>query len=286
MAIMPATQQPSPQRPRSGNRALAVLLLGILALAGLRGLLSLANREFWWAYPIEHAWFLLSLYWSALAAALVAGVAGAVLTIAPSSRWRLAGLVGAVGAGWVLLALMGGDVGLIVDDQAKIAAGGLRPAEVRYDRDARKLHVSGPITRGSAARFKDVLATAPDAQIVDVSGPGGLIFEARHISLQIEQRGLDTLISTQCASACVDIFAAGRHRLMHAKALVGLHSARSVAGDEAGVAEENRAFTERLYKIGVEPRFLMLGTETPADGIWINTARQAYLAGLATQVID
>jgi hypothetical protein len=73
---------------------------------------------------------------------------------------------------------------------------------------------------------------------------------------------------------------------MYPDALLGLHSASSLPSDTAGVEAANREFVERLYKIGVEPRFLMYGTETPAEDIWISTARQAYLAGLATEVVD
>jgi hypothetical protein len=99
----------------------------------------------------------------------------------------------------------------------------------------------------------------------------------------IDERELDTMVSTECHSACVSIFAAGKRRLMYAKAVVGLHSARTFTG---GVAHaENEAFTARLYQAGVEPRFLMVGSDTAPDDIWINTARQAYLAGLATDVI-
>lgn len=245
----------------------------------------LADMDFWWPYPRANAWLLVLLYWGAVAASLAGAGAGLALLISSSNSRRLVGLAGAVGGGWILLSLASDPMRELLDAYWHVAAGNARPATVVYEREARQIRMSGAIESGSAARFREVLESAPDARVVDVSGPGGLIYEARRIAEMIEARGLDTIVNTKCASACVDIFASGRRRLMHTKAVVGLHSARSITGDEAGVAEENRVFTERLYKIGVEPRFLMVGADTPADGIWINTARQAYLAGLATEVV-
>jgi len=269
--------------PFTGGRSLAVLLLSILALAGLRAGAMLADMDFWWTYPRANAWLLVLLYWGALAASLAAAGAGLVLVIRASGCWRVAGLAGAAGGGWVLITLVSAPMPALLDEYWNVAAGNVRPANVVYEREARLIRLSGGLERGSAAQFKEILNAAADVRIVDVSGPGGLIYEARWISRMVEERGLDTMVSTECHSACVDIFASGKRRLMYPKAVVGLHSARTFTG---GVAEDaNSRFTERLYKIGVEPRFLMVGSDTPPDDIWINTARQAYLAGLATEVV-
>jgi hypothetical protein len=38
--------------------------------------------------------------------------------------------------------------------------------------------------------------------------------------------------------------------------------------------------------VGVERRFLEVGMATPGSRMWINTARQAHVAGLATRVVE
>ena len=262
-----------------------IMLAGLLAMFLLRGVVYITDFDFWWPYPRQRAFLLVSSYWAGLAGTAVACVAGLVVLLRSDSRWRIAGFTAVAGCIYVLMNLTMEPVRRFVDVTWAVAMGNAKPAIVMYERDNRQIRISGGLETGSAARFKEVLEEASDARIVDVSGPGGLIYEARWISLLIEQRRLDTIITSECHSACVDIFASGARRLMHAKAIVGLHSARSFSGDATGAARANDAFSERLYKIGVEPRFLMVGNDTPADDIWINTARQAYLAGLATEVV-
>ena len=262
-----------------------IMLAGLLAMFLLRGVVYITDFDFWWPYPRQRAFLLVSSYWAGLAGTAVACLAGLVVLLGSGSRWRIAGFTAVAGCIYVLMNLTMEPVRRFVDVTWAVAMGNAKPAIVMYERDNRQIRISGGLETGSAARFKEVLEEASDARIVDVSGPGGLIYEARWISLLIEQRRLDTIITSECHSACVDIFASGARRLMHVKAIVGLHSARSFSGDAIGAARANDAFSERLYKIGVEPRFLMVGNDTPADDIWINTARQAYLAGLATEVV-
>jgi len=222
-------------------------------------------------------------YFIGLTGAGLAVISGSRLLFRAEGLRRVVGLMAVAAVLWVLYNLTMQTARDYVATRFATVSGNVHPAQVRYEREARLIRLSGALERGSAARFKEILNAAPDARLVDVSGPGGLIYEARWISRMIEERGLDTMVSTACHSACVDIFAAGTRRLMYASATVGLHSARSFTG---GVAEDaNRAFTQRLYKIGVEPRFLMVGSETPPHELWINTARKAYLAGLATVVV-
>lgn len=259
------------------------MLMAIVVVAAARGLIWISDRDFWWEFPRGRSLLFLTAYVLGVAGAAVAAVGGLILLLRTASWRRAVGLATALAMAWVLQSITSQTVVAYVSTQVDTVAGNDAPVAVQYDREARLIRVSGAIETGSAARFKEVLASAPEARIVDVSGPGGLIYEARHIATMIEARGLDTMVSTECHSACVDIFASGKRRVMHAKAIVGLHSASTFAG---GIADdENRAFAERLYKIGVEPRFLMVGGDTPPDDIWINTARQALVAGLATEII-
>lgn len=267
--------------PATG-RALLVLLSAIAALAAARGLIWISDREFWWEFPRWESLLFLVAYFIGLTGAGLAVISASRLLFDAEGLRQGVGLVAVAAVSWILYNLTMQSARDYVAIRFDTVSGNVQPAQVRYEREARLIRLMGALERGSAARFKEVLSAAPDARLVDVSGPGGLIYEARWISRMIEQRGLDTMVSTECHSACVDIFAAGTRRLMYASAIVGLHSARSFTG---GVAEDaNRAFNQRLYKIGVEPRFLMVGSDTPPDDIWINTARKAYLAGLATEV--
>lgn len=276
------SRQP-PREAIPGSRTLWIVLATIAAVAAARGLVWISEREFWWEFPRGRSLVFLIAYGLGVTGAAVAAVSGLVLLFRSERLRRAVGLGAALAMGWVTLALTSAGFLAFVGAHLDTVAGNDKPVAVSYERELQLIRLKGEITSGAATRFKEVLDAAPDARLVDVSGPGGLIYEAGHIARLIQERDLDTMVSSQCHSACVEIFASGKRRLMHAKAIVGLHSASTFTG---GIADsENRAFAERLYKIGVEPRFLMVGTDTPPDGIWINTARQAYLAGLATQVV-
>lgn len=266
-------------------------LLAVTAGVGLLwGLLALAGQDFWWEYTPQRAWLVVGVYWAGVALALYSGIAALHFLIGSTHRTSIAtkgaNLVCLGVTGWMVLLLVGDQVQRLKHYYADIALGIEPPADIRFNPDTGRIEIADELRAGSAARFKEVLQAAPQTRVVEVSGPGGLIEEAYWISYQIEQNSMDTLITGRCVSACVDVFAAGQRRVMLASATVGLHSASSSADDAAGIAAENQVFSERLYRIGVEPRFLMIGIETPADGMWINTARQAYLAGLATAVVE
>ncbi|MDZ7653248.1 MAG: hypothetical protein U5L03_12245 [Burkholderiaceae bacterium] len=153
--------------------------------------------------------------------------------------------------------------------------------------EADRLKADGPIYPGSAARLATLLEQHPNVRVVELASPGGRVRESVRMAKIIEERGLDTLIRSECHSACVTVFAAGARRLMHKNAVVGLHSAWSPHKDTEDLIEKvNREFEDHLYRKGVEPRFPMVGNRTPGDDMWINSARQAYIAGLATAVIE
>lgn len=263
-----------------------VILGSFLSLAALRVLFALSQREFWWEFPRLQAGIVLTLFWLAVASAVLAAVGGAVAAWSRQGGSKIVGFVGLAGGLWVV-AHLGSAVTLAhYDGFSAVAFDSITKPNIRYHAANSTVEIRGLISRGSAAKFKEVLTASPTARVVEITSLGGLVSEAHWISVQIEARGMDTLVSDECASACVDIFASGKRRTMHTDALVGLHSAWSPANDSAVVETANREFFERLHKIGVEPRFLMVGTETPADDIWINTARQAYIAGLATEIVD
>lgn len=264
-------------------RTFPLLVACPAALAPLWGLAAFAGQEFWWQYPLARASLVVAVYWTALALVLVGTGAAALLILLGPGR-RIVGAFALVPFAWLLLVLLADSTRADLEEFSGVASGRLKPADISYSVELQRIRLNGALNFGSAARFKEVLESAPQARVVELNSPGGYVVEARWISRQIEQRGLDTLVAQMCASACVDIFASGRQRVMYPNAVVGLHSASGA--DAPRIAAVNQAFENRLYRLGVEPRFLMYGTDTPASEIWINTARQAYLAGLATHVVD
>ena len=109
--------------------------------------------------------------------------------------------------------------------------------------DGTTIYLIGTILDDSFKRFDAVLATAPKARTLYLSSPGGLTIEARLIAAEVRKRRLNTYVEQYCASACTQIFVAGRERVIGQEASLGFHQAVGV--DRQGRATRVNRATER-----------------------------------------
>ena len=109
--------------------------------------------------------------------------------------------------------------------------------------DGTTIYLIGSILDDSFRRFDAVLATAPNARTLYLSSPGGLTIEARLIAAEVRKRRLNTYVEQYCASACTQIFVAGRERVVGKDASLGFHQAVGV--DRQGRATRVNRATER-----------------------------------------
>ena len=263
-----------------------ILLAVALALA-LYGAFELLLAEFWWRY--DQLQGVLSLLW--LAAVQAASVWWSVSTwrwlksTAYDHHVSIVGVLVLAGIPVVAGVLLEHHFGIQARAISASLSGETPPMAMTVEAD--RLKADGPIYPGSAARLATMLEKNPSVRVIELSSPGGRVREAVRMAKLIEERGLDTMIRRECHSACVTVFAAGTRRVMHRNAVVGLHSAWSpYSDDDAMIEKANREFEEHLHRKGVEPRFPMVGNWRPGDELWINSARQAYIAGLATAVVE
>jgi hypothetical protein len=270
---------------RSPSAALWTAAFALLWWAGN----AFLEADFWWRYFEIQAW--LVVLWPPLMAVVSARWARAFwlwLTATPSSFWPPWWVKGALLLA-PLAVLIAGAIFSI--DRLVVAASVLDGSEpaMKIQRRGDQLLLSGDINLGSAAKLETWLSVTPRPRELVLDSPGGFVLEARRIADLVEANGLDTRIDRECHSACVDIFAAGQIRTMRRGSVVGLHSAWSpVLTPEAGraVAQANREFARRLYGRGIERRFLEVAIATPGSSMWVNSARQAHIAGLATRVVE
>lgn len=110
--------------------------------------------------------------------------------------------------------------------------------------DGTTIYLIGSILDDSFKRFDAVLANAPKARTVFLSSPGGLTIEARLIAAEVRKRRLNTYVEQYCASACTQIFVAGRERVIGQEASLGFHQAVGV--DRKGRATRVNRATERV----------------------------------------
>lgn len=140
--------------------------------------------------------------------------------------------------------------------------------------DGTTIYLIGSILDNSFKRFDAVLSNAPKVRTVFLSSPGGLTVEARLIAAEVRKRKLNTYVEHYCASACTQVFVAGRDRVIGKDAALGFHQAVGV--DRRGRATRVTKPTER--------------TLSPTSVFGVNgndTLRLAYeLAGLDKAFID
>lgn len=89
--------------------------------------------------------------------------------------------------------------------------------------DGRSLMLTGSFEYGIADRFERELKAHPDVTQVVLSSNGGNIYEARGLAKIIRQNNLNTLVISECSSACTTAFISGVRRKLAAGGRLGFH---------------------------------------------------------------
>ncbi len=97
------------------------------------------------------------------------------------------------------------------------------PYALRLLRQGTEVKLSGGMPAGTANALETMLDAAPQIKVVHLNSIGGFIGEGEKIRDLIEQRGLTTYTSTQCASACTIAYLGGTSRYLAPRAKLGLH---------------------------------------------------------------
>ena len=158
-------------------------------------------------------------------------------------------------------------------------------ARIGLSRDGRTLAVTGNLTAGTADRLAAAAAGAPNLAVIALDSPGGRMFEGQQIARLIRERGLDTLVDYQCASACTFALIAGRHRTAGPSAAIGFHQPTF-----PGLAEQERAMMigdmRRLYRDGgISGAFLERVLRVAPDDMWYPTQAELIAARVITDAI-
>jgi len=149
---------------------------------------------------------------------------------------------------------------------------------IDYDAPKKVLRLSGAYEYGIASAFAAELKMHADARAVELDSPGGLVSEGMAIASLIESRGLSTLVTTECASACTLAFIAGKERTLLEDAALGFHSISTpIVSIDANGHYENFL---RLH--GVDPAFIKRATKVPHHDMWYPTNDTLLAAHVVT----
>jgi hypothetical protein len=155
-------------------------------------------------------------------------------------------------------------------------------AQVRYDAPRQRLVLTGDLDFGSTRALRAALDAHADVRVVQLESRGGRVKEGLALGALLRDRGLDTLVTGECSSACVTAFAGGARRLITAEARLGLHSAGGAGATAQSVAAANRDSDEFIAARGVDLRVVEKGAAVAHDAIWFPPPVTLLASGLAT----
>lgn len=216
--------------------------------------------------------------WALLAATIAAtSIAYAVAISWREHRFPASALYMLLGTGCVLL---------FASSQQHMAARELAlvqqapDARVGLSRDGTRFEVEGPIGIRLLERLEKLRAAHPKVQRLVIASPGGLIDHAVDIGKWVDSNDLSVLVETDCASACVLIWAASSKRELRPTARIGLHRTSSITDTlpqlTAKRLEEvsGKEYRKLMREAGFPDRFLKAQQDTLADTIyWASPAQ-------------
>ena len=177
----------------------------------------------------------------------------------------------------------------------------VKAASITVSADGQTVYVVGMIFEGTFHQFDAVLLKAPQARRVHLSSAGGYTLEARLMASLVRKRKLDTYVETYCASACTQVFAAGKSRVLGPAAQLGFHEA-SLIDDRSGETITRQRTDRRLtattvfgingndtlrlaYElIGIDPAFIDKALSHSHESMWLPTHKELTEARVVTRV--
>ena len=128
------------------------------------------------------------------------------------------------------------------------------------------------------------LADNPSIATLAITGPGGSGPTVREIADLVLQHDLNTIAFSECSSACVTIFLAGKHRTLQEGAKLGFHRPYVEKAAEKAYYEakkkiygwnESWDYVPWIYDVGLQD-MLRNTTYMLGRGVQINFITQAY----------
>jgi hypothetical protein len=144
--------------------------------------------------------------------------------------------------------------------------------------------VSGHLTWGLYYEFVEALRDNDGLRTIVLNSPGGHYAVGRRMSAMIKARGLDTMTTEMCGSACTFAYLGGHRRLLREGARLGYHSP---SGNTDFILEQvGTHMAGVLREADVPEDFIARVFATPADGAWFPTVDELRDANIVTDVVE
>jgi hypothetical protein len=151
--------------------------------------------------------------------------------------------------------------------------------------DGQALTVTGSLELGITRALEDRLEAHPTVEQVVLDSAGGNIYAARGMSRVIREHGLNTLVMSECSSACTIAFIGGHMRQVGEGARLGFHQYR-VHANYAVLGANPLAEQERdralFLRTRVQEWFTDRMFDSPALDMWFPHASELREANVIT----
>lgn len=146
--------------------------------------------------------------------------------------------------------------------------------------------MAGDFDDGVASRLGALLDEHPDIRRIRLTSDGGLVGEAEAVGLLVSARGLVTLVTEYCLSACTLAFAHGQERLLARGAKLGFHA--PCESDESGqdVAVNSDAEKRAYVATGIDAGFVDEALRVPFTDIWFPETARLLEARIVTALVE
>ena len=218
-------------------------------------------------------------------------------------REPLSSLISRAGRAFVLLVLAGLPAPPLSAAPPAPPAPLAAPARITLSADGETVYIIGAIMDDSFLRFDAALLAAPKVKTVFLASPGGLTIEGRLIAALVRKRRLNTYVEYYCASACTQVFVAGRERTLGAEAELGFHQAVGLGknGETSKLAASstrplsagtvfgvNGNDTLRLAyeQAGIDQPFITQALARGHDDMWLPTPAELRQSHVITRQAD
>lgn len=146
--------------------------------------------------------------------------------------------------------------------------------------DGRIIALNAEITLDTAAEFAQALEARPDARIVVLNSPGGMVDTALEMAREIRKRGLQTYVPAGlgCYSACAYMFLAGENR--QAEGELGVHQISTDVLDLISAQATLGDVLDALEEYGVQQPVISRMLRTPPDDMYVFSADELSRFGI------
>ncbi|MEQ8332339.1 hypothetical protein [Nisaea sp.] len=154
--------------------------------------------------------------------------------------------------------------------------------------DGLSLTLTGSLELGIAHHLKHQLKAYPNVKQIILASTGGNIYQARGLSKTIRQNGLNTLVMSECSSACTTVFIGGIKRQLASGGKLGFHQYRIDAdyavlnADPSREQERDRAI---FLQAGVAAWFLDMMFDSQPSDMWYPALPELIESHVVTDVV-